>query len=50
MHKRLDYPVKDPLQQRRLLTGGLDTVWTEFDRNDPLPEAAGHTGAEAVAA
>lgn len=50
MHKRLDYPGKDPQQQRRLLTGGLDTVWTEFDRNDPLPEAAGHTGAEAVAA
>jgi succinate dehydrogenase/fumarate reductase flavoprotein subunit len=28
MHKRLDYPRQDPAQQFRLLTGGLDQVWT----------------------
>jgi succinate dehydrogenase/fumarate reductase flavoprotein subunit len=28
MHKRLDYPQQDPAQQFRLLTGGLDEVWT----------------------
>jgi succinate dehydrogenase/fumarate reductase flavoprotein subunit len=28
MHKRLDYPQQDPAQQFRLLTGGLDEIWT----------------------
>jgi succinate dehydrogenase/fumarate reductase flavoprotein subunit len=28
MHKRLDYPQQDPAQQFRLLTGGLDDIWT----------------------
>jgi succinate dehydrogenase/fumarate reductase flavoprotein subunit len=28
MHKRLDYPHQDPAQQFRLLTGGLDEIWT----------------------
>jgi len=52
MHKHMDYPGKDPRQQRRLLSGGLDTVWTEFDRNDPLPERSGDPGhsKEAIAA
>ncbi|WP_101946934.1 FAD-dependent oxidoreductase [Mycobacterium sp. 3519A] len=28
MHKRLDYPTSNPAQGHRLLTGGLDDVWT----------------------
>jgi succinate dehydrogenase/fumarate reductase flavoprotein subunit len=28
MHKRADYPTQDPEQRRRLLTGGLDEVWS----------------------
>ncbi|WP_433137366.1 FAD-binding protein [Actinomadura nitritigenes] len=38
MHKRLDLPEQDPAQRHRLVTGGLDEVWTR-------PE----TGALAVA-
>jgi succinate dehydrogenase/fumarate reductase flavoprotein subunit len=28
MHKRIDYPTQDPAQHYRLLTGGLDELWT----------------------
>jgi succinate dehydrogenase/fumarate reductase flavoprotein subunit len=28
MHKRLDHPALDPAQRYRLLTGGLDEIWT----------------------
>jgi len=49
MHKRIDRPDKDPSQQRRLLSGGLDEVWTEFDRNDPLPESFSTPIKEAIA-
>jgi succinate dehydrogenase/fumarate reductase flavoprotein subunit len=28
MHRRLDHPDLDPAQQRRLLVGGLDRLWT----------------------
>jgi succinate dehydrogenase/fumarate reductase flavoprotein subunit len=49
MHKRVDRPDKDPSQQRRLLSGGLDEVWTEFDRNDPLPESISTPVREAIA-
>ncbi len=28
MHKRTDYPAQDPAQRHRLLTGGLDDVWS----------------------
>lgn len=28
MHKRLDHPAQDPDQRYRLLTGGLDTIWS----------------------
>ena len=49
MHKRIDRPEKDPSQQRRLLSGGLDEVWTEFDRNDPLPESFSTPVKEAIA-
>jgi succinate dehydrogenase/fumarate reductase flavoprotein subunit len=28
MHKRLDYPTQDATQKHRLLTGGLDSIWT----------------------
>jgi succinate dehydrogenase/fumarate reductase flavoprotein subunit len=33
MHKRSDYPTQDPAQKHRLLTGGLDEIWSR-------PEAA----------
>ena len=46
MHKRVDKPGKDPLQQRRLLSGGLDEVWTQFDQSDPLPSESPIIGAE----
>jgi hypothetical protein len=41
MHKRLDYPRQDPAQQFRLLTGGLDEIWT---RPEGGPLAAAVTG------
>ena len=28
MHKRADFPAQDPEQRRRLLTGGLDDLWS----------------------
>ena len=28
MHKRLDYPTQNPAQRHRLLTGGLDDIWS----------------------
>jgi succinate dehydrogenase/fumarate reductase flavoprotein subunit len=28
MHKRLDRPVRDPAQRHRLLTGGVDQIWS----------------------
>ncbi|MET0388257.1 MAG: FAD-binding protein [Polyangiales bacterium] len=31
MHQREDYPTTDPQLARRLVTGGLDHVWTRFD-------------------
>jgi succinate dehydrogenase/fumarate reductase flavoprotein subunit len=31
MHMRTDRPGVDPAQERRLLTGGLDKVWTRFE-------------------
>ena len=36
MHKRLDAPAQDPAQHHRLLTGGLDEVWSR-------PEQAAQT-------
>jgi succinate dehydrogenase/fumarate reductase flavoprotein subunit len=44
MHKRADYPNQDPAQHYRLLTGGLDEVWT---RPESPPVAA--SAARAVA-
>jgi aspartate oxidase len=28
MHKRLDFPTQSPAQGHRLLTGGLDELWS----------------------
>jgi succinate dehydrogenase/fumarate reductase flavoprotein subunit len=36
MHKRVDHPELDPIQQNRRLVGGLDTVWTEDDPQRPF--------------
>jgi succinate dehydrogenase/fumarate reductase flavoprotein subunit len=44
MHKRLDHPHLDPAQQHRLLTGGLDNLWTRPETNT----AAGYSGDAAV--
>ncbi|MFF4985781.1 FAD-binding protein [Streptosporangium saharense] len=33
MHRREDFPEADPAQRRRLLTGGLDEVWTLPERS-----------------
>jgi succinate dehydrogenase/fumarate reductase flavoprotein subunit len=47
MHKRLDHPQSDPAQHYRLLTGGLDELWT---RPDPLtvPALASVAGGRAA--
>ena len=34
MAERLDFPAQDPGQHHRVVTGGLDRVWT---RTEPLP-------------
>jgi succinate dehydrogenase/fumarate reductase flavoprotein subunit len=31
MHMRIDAPLTKPERARRLLTGGLDRIWTRFD-------------------
>ncbi|WP_234376931.1 hypothetical protein [Streptomyces sp. TP-A0356] len=36
MAKRLDFPAQDPRQHHRIVTGGLDQVWT---RTEPLTTA-----------
>ena len=41
MHKRLDYPQQDPAQQYRLLTGGLDELWTRPEASLPAAAAEG---------
>jgi succinate dehydrogenase/fumarate reductase flavoprotein subunit len=41
MHKRLDYPQQDPAQQFRLLTGGLDDIWTRPEGGSRTLAAAG---------
>jgi hypothetical protein len=28
MHKRQDFPAQDPGQHHRIISGGLDEVWT----------------------
>jgi succinate dehydrogenase/fumarate reductase flavoprotein subunit len=36
MHARTDFPDRDPAQQRRILVGGLDRVWTKPDALLPV--------------
>lgn len=36
MHRRSDHPQADPAQQRRLLVGGLDELWTAADPAAPV--------------
>ncbi len=40
MHRRVDAPNADPRQARRLLTGGLDRVWTRPDVDAAEAQAA----------
>src|SRR5882757_1300444 len=39
MHNRADYPAQDPEQRRRLLTGGLDELWSRPE--SPRPALVG---------
>ena len=42
MHRREDHPTLDPAQQHRILTGGVDEVWTSVETLDwAAPEAGG---------
>lgn len=42
MHRRDDHPALDPAQQHRILTGGVDEVWTSVETLDwAAPEAGG---------
>lgn len=45
LHKRLDFGDRDPAQQHRLITGGLDAVWT---RPEPHWQAAASDGGRAA--
>ena len=46
MHRRDDFPTLDPAQQHRILTGGLDEVWTSVEELDwAAPEARPLAGA-----
>ncbi|MEU6251310.1 FAD-binding protein [Streptomyces sp. NPDC047043] len=45
MHKRLDRPAQDPAQHHRLLTGGLDAIWS---RPEPVPQATSVSGGRAA--
>ena len=44
MHRREDHPTLDPAQQHRILTGGVDEVWTSVETLDwAAPEAGGRS-------
>ncbi|MFF2463624.1 FAD-dependent oxidoreductase [Streptomyces mirabilis] len=45
MHKRMDRPAQDPAQHYRLLTGGLDEVWS---RPESAPQAMAVGGGRAA--
>ncbi|MFF3327893.1 hypothetical protein [Streptomyces sp. NPDC002889] len=45
MHKRVDRPAQDPAQHYRLLTGGLDEVWS---RPESVPHAMALGGGRAA--
>lgn len=47
MHKRVDHPQQDPVQQYRLLTGGLDELWTRRERVAPAVAPARRPAAAA---
>jgi succinate dehydrogenase/fumarate reductase flavoprotein subunit len=40
MHKRSDHPAQDPAQRSRLLTGGLDEIWSRQE-SAPSTRAGG---------
>ncbi|MFI0482556.1 FAD-binding protein [Actinomadura sp. 9N215] len=40
MHKRQDTPDQDPAQHHRLITGGLDEIWTRPETAAPAPTQA----------
>ncbi|MGW8971278.1 hypothetical protein [Streptomyces platensis] len=40
MARRLDFPGQDPAQRHRIITGGLDEVWTRPEPVAALPVAA----------
>ena len=38
MHTREDHPAKDEAQRHRILSGGLDVVWTRVDTGEAVPD------------
>ncbi|MFB9840555.1 pyridine nucleotide-disulfide oxidoreductase, partial [Actinoallomurus acaciae] len=46
VHLRDDRPERDPALRRRILTGGLDEVWTAFDPVAPVTGPPDVTGME----
>ncbi|MFL5999941.1 MAG: hypothetical protein ACJ736_37610 [Streptomyces sp.] len=45
MHKRVDRPTQDPAQHYRLLTGGLDEIWS---RPEPAAQPGSIAGGRAA--
>ncbi|CAN5519657.1 hypothetical protein BH09ACT7_BH09ACT7_07980 [soil metagenome] len=41
MHKRVDFPAQDPAQRHRLLTGGLDELWSHQESGRAAPTSRG---------
>lgn len=50
MHKRDDFPKLDPNQHHRILSGGLDEVWTAYELDvEPLDRLAAATASRGAA-
>ena len=45
MHKRDDFPALDPAQRHRLISGGLDQVWTDTESLDGVDSGMALVGA-----
>ena len=45
MHKRDDFPALDPAQRHRMISGGLDHVWTDTESLDGVDSGMALVGA-----
>jgi succinate dehydrogenase/fumarate reductase flavoprotein subunit len=45
MHKRDDFPALDPAQRHRIISGGLDQVWTDIESLDGVDSGMALAGA-----